>query len=150
VVVDFVLVDEGEVERDGDAPNRDVKSADLRSTRRGAGEGLRVGWDVACPVEKSDSTVLGACLDRGFRVRSFFDRVAFLPALSEALVRVWSFLSFLWGPDFGFAFQFAFLLGPGLGLLTAIRRSLNASPVDSNSSSPNQERPGLKDRDCEG
>ena len=145
-----MLVDEGEAERGGDAPNRDVKSADLRSTRRGAGEGLRVGWDVASPVDKSDSTVSGACLDRGFRVRSFLGRVAFLPAWSEVLARVWGFLSFLWGPDLGFAFQLAFLSGPGLGLLAVIRWSLNASPVDSNSSSPNQERPGLKDRDCEG
>jgi hypothetical protein len=66
VGVDFVLVDEGEAERDGVAPNRDAKSVDLRSMRRGSMEGLRVVLEVAGFLDKPDLTVLGARFDRGF------------------------------------------------------------------------------------
>jgi len=115
-----VLVDEGKTERDGDgdAPNRDVKSVDSRSTRRGAGEGLRVGWEVSGPVDKR---VFRACCDRGFRVSSLLGRETFFSALCEVFVCIREFWSFLRWPDPGFACLFALSSRLGLDLLAATR-----------------------------
>lgn len=55
-----MLIDEGEVGRDGEAPNRDVKSVELTSTRSGVEEGLTVGYEVAGPLDRLDCTVVGA------------------------------------------------------------------------------------------
>ena len=56
----FMLVDEDEAGRDGEAPKRDVKSVELISTRSGAEEGLTVRYEVAGPLDKLGCTVVGA------------------------------------------------------------------------------------------
>ena len=90
----LVLVERSLGERDGGAPNREVKSVDPRSTCTGifgAGEGLRVGREAACCLAAPVLTFREASV---FVVSTFFGRYSLLgfeasfPGLSEALARV--------------------------------------------------------------